>query len=86
MDAVLGFVEAGLGVALVPGMVVARRAGIRVTPLAPPGVRRTIALAHRSDVVPTHAGRELRRILLEYVHDATAADQLPPGVEPLPAV
>lgn len=83
MDAVLSFVEAGLGVALVPGIVVARRAGIRVTRLAPPGVRRTIAVARRRDVVPTHAGRELRRILLEYVHDATTTDQLPAGVEPL---
>ncbi|GHJ15606.1 LysR family transcriptional regulator [Micromonospora sp. AKA38] len=83
MDAVLSFVEAGLGVALVPGIVVARRPGIRVTRLAPPGVRRTIAVARRRDVVPTHAGRELRRILLEYVHDATATDRLPAGVEPL---
>ncbi|MFG1829541.1 LysR family transcriptional regulator [Micromonospora chersina] len=83
MDAVLSFVEAGLGVALVPGIVVARRAGIRVTRLVPPGVRRTIAVARRRDVVPTHAGRELRRILLEYVHDATGSDALPPGVEPL---
>ncbi|MFG1677861.1 LysR family transcriptional regulator [Micromonospora sp. NPDC049282] len=83
MDAVLSFVEAGLGIALVPGIVVARRPGIRVTRLAPPGVRRTIAVARRRDVVPTHAGRELRRILLEYVHDATATTQLPAGVEPL---
>jgi DNA-binding transcriptional LysR family regulator len=83
MDAVLSFVEAGLGVALVPGIAVARRPGIRVTRLAPPGVRRTIAVARRRDVVPTHAGRELRRILLEYVHDATANHHLPPGVEPL---
>ncbi|MEO3776357.1 LysR family transcriptional regulator [Micromonospora sp. B11E3] len=82
MDAVLGFVEAGLGAALVPGMVVARRPGIRVTRLAPPGVRRTIAVARRRDVVPTHAGRELRRILMEYVHAAIAQDDLPPGVEP----
>ena len=83
MDAVLSFVEAGLGIALVPGIVVARRPGVRVTRLAPPGVRRTIAVARRRDVVPTHAGRELRRILLEFVHDATATDQLPAGVEPL---
>ncbi|MFF5173127.1 LysR family transcriptional regulator [Micromonospora sp. NPDC000089] len=83
MDAVLSFVEAGLGVALVPGIVVARRPGVRVTRLAPPGVRRTIAVARRRDVVPTHAGRELRRILLEYVHEATAGGELPPGVEPL---
>ncbi|MEH1015151.1 LysR family transcriptional regulator [Micromonospora sp. CPCC 206060] len=83
MDAVLSFVEAGLGVALVPGIVVARRPGIRVTPLAPPGVRRTIALARRREAVPTHAGRELRRILLDYVRAATVSDGLPPGVEPL---
>lgn len=82
MDAVLSFVEAGLGAALVPGIVVARRPGIRVTRLAPPGVRRTIALARRRDVVPTHAGRELRRILMEYVTTAIEQDDLPPGVEP----
>jgi len=83
MDAVLSFVEAGLGVALVPGIVVARRPRVRVTRLAPPGVTRTIAVARRRDVVPTNAGRELRRILLEYVRDATADGELPPGVEPL---
>ncbi|WP_422752450.1 LysR family transcriptional regulator [Micromonospora sp. WMMD708] len=84
MDAVLSFVEAGLGIALVPGIVVSRRPGIRVTRLAPPGVRRTIAVARRRDIVPTHAGRELRRILLDYVHAATSTSDLPPGVEPLP--
>ncbi|MDM4718333.1 LysR family transcriptional regulator [Micromonospora sp. WMMA1363] len=83
MDAVLSFVEAGLGVALVPGSVVTRRPGIHVTRLAPPGVRRTIAVARRRDVVPTHAGRELRRILLEFVQEATITADLPPGVEPL---
>ncbi|MFK8909521.1 LysR family transcriptional regulator [Streptomyces sp. YS-3] len=65
MDAVLGFVRAGLGIAVVPSMV-ATRAGrdLRVTPLARPGLRRTIALAHRSDVDPPRAARELRRVLL----------------------
>ncbi|MEU4089212.1 LysR family transcriptional regulator [Streptomyces aureus] len=66
MDAVLGFVRAGLGVAVVPRMVAARSgAGLRVTPLAPPGLERTIALAHRSDVAPPRAARELQRMLLE---------------------
>ncbi|MEW2384585.1 LysR family transcriptional regulator [Micromonospora sp. NPDC047707] len=83
LDAVLSFVEAGLGAALVPGSVVARRPGLHVTRLAPPGVRRTIAVARRRDVVPTHAGRELRRILLDYVQRAVAGRELPPGVEPL---
>ena len=82
MDAVLSFVEAGLGIALVPGIVVARRPGIRVTRLAPPGVRRTIAVARRRDVVPTHAGRELRRILLDYV--ATRRRREPDRREPAP--
>ncbi|WP_345654345.1 LysR family transcriptional regulator [Streptomyces tremellae] len=72
MDAVLGFVRAGLGVAVVPSMV-AQRAGrdLRVTELAPPGLRRTIALAHRSDVAPPRAARELMRLLLE--------TRMPPG-------
>ncbi|MER6179710.1 LysR substrate-binding domain-containing protein [Streptomyces sp. NPDC001652] len=66
MDAVLGFVRAGLGVAVVPRMVAARTGrGLRVTPLARPGLHRTIALAHRSDVAPPRAARELQRMLLE---------------------
>ncbi|WP_405877840.1 LysR substrate-binding domain-containing protein [Streptomyces sp. NBC_01136] len=66
MDAVLGFVRAGLGVAVVPRMVATRSGrGLRVTPLAQPGLHRTIALAHRSDVAPPRAARELQRMLLE---------------------
>ncbi|MFI6284140.1 LysR family transcriptional regulator [Streptomyces sp. NPDC051018] len=65
MDAVLGFVRAGLGVAVVPSMVADRAGpGLRVTPLARPGLRRTIALAHRSDVAPPRAARELQSLLL----------------------
>ncbi|MFF8841814.1 LysR family transcriptional regulator [Streptomyces sp. NPDC015127] len=65
MDAVLGFVRAGLGVAVVPSMVAEGAGGdLRVTPLAHPGLRRTIALAHRSDVAPPRAARELQRVLL----------------------
>ncbi|MET9514655.1 LysR family transcriptional regulator [Streptomyces sp. NPDC002994] len=65
MDAVLGFVRAGLGLAVVPRMVAARAGrDLRVTPLARPGLHRTIALAHRSDVAPPRAARELRYVLL----------------------
>ncbi|MFJ6700199.1 LysR family transcriptional regulator [Streptomyces sp. NPDC091272] len=65
LDAVLGFVRAGLGLAVVPRMVAERAGtGLRVTPLARPGLHRTIALAHRSDVAPTRAARELQRVLL----------------------
>jgi hypothetical protein len=38
--------------------------GLRVTPLASPGLHRTIALAHRSDVAPPRAARELQDILV----------------------
>ncbi|RKT08104.1 DNA-binding transcriptional LysR family regulator [Streptomyces sp. 3211.6] len=64
MDAVLGFVRAGLGVAVVPEMVVEHGGpGLRATPLAGSPLRRTIALAHRTDVAPPRAARELKRIL-----------------------
>ncbi|CAL9417297.1 LysR family transcriptional regulator [Streptomyces sp. enrichment culture] len=64
MDAVLGFVRAGLGLAVVPRMV-ADRSGLRVTRFAPPGLHRTISVAHRGDVSPTRAARELQHILTE---------------------
>ncbi|MEF3115674.1 LysR family transcriptional regulator [Streptomyces chrestomyceticus] len=63
MDAVLGFVRAGLGVAVVPSMV-AERSGLRVTRFATRGMHRVISVAHRGDVSPPRAARELRRILL----------------------
>ncbi|MEV1008885.1 LysR substrate-binding domain-containing protein [Streptomyces sp. NPDC049881] len=63
MDAVIGFVRAGLGVAVVPSMV-AERSGLRTTPFAAPGLHRTVSVAHRGDVSPPRAARELQRILL----------------------
>ncbi|MFI9200268.1 LysR family transcriptional regulator [Streptomyces sp. NPDC053048] len=67
MDAVLGFVRAGLGLAVVPGMVAAR-SGLRVTPFEGDRMRRTVAVAHRKDAPPPRAARELRRVLLEHLH------------------
>jgi DNA-binding transcriptional LysR family regulator len=79
MDAVLAFVEAGLGVALVPSMVLVNRPLLRATPLAPPGMQRTIALAHRKGLVLPHAAEALRATLLAHI----ATQQLPLGVRPL---
>jgi DNA-binding transcriptional LysR family regulator len=79
MDAVLAFVEAGLGVALVPSMVLVNRPSLRATPLAPPGMRRTIALAHRRRAVLPHAAEALRSTLLDHL----ATGELPIGVQPL---
>jgi len=76
MDAVLRFVEIGLGVAIVPSIVIGGRAGLHATPLRDPVLSRTIALAHRTDVAPTHAARAFRATLLAHLRTAT----LPEGV------
>jgi len=81
MDAVLAFVEAGLGVALVPSMVLVNRPLLRATPLAPPGMRRTIALAQRRRSVLPHAAEALRASLLAHL---TTGGALPLGVHPVP--
>jgi DNA-binding transcriptional LysR family regulator len=80
MDAVLGFVEAGLGVALVPSLVLSARPRLIATQLAPPGVQRTIALAHRRDYPPTYAARALYDAILRYLDDAQSIGNLPAGV------
>jgi DNA-binding transcriptional LysR family regulator len=51
MSAVLRFVEAGLGHAVVPEMVMSTRPRLRITGLEKPALRREIALAHRSDAL-----------------------------------
>ncbi|MFI1095570.1 LysR family transcriptional regulator [Streptomyces sp. NPDC020917] len=80
MDAVLGFVKAGLGIGVVPTMVAARAGSeLRVTPLARPGLRRTVALAHRSDVAPPRAARVLQDVLLTAARRAVTSTGLRPA-------
>jgi len=67
MDVVLSLVEAGLGSAIVPGMVVASRPALSVTRLAPPGMHRVIALARRRDAPLPHAAEALRGTLLSHL-------------------
>jgi DNA-binding transcriptional LysR family regulator len=62
MDAVLEFVRAGLGLAVVPHTVAGDR--FRVTPFAPPGLSRTILLAQRRDIELPHAARALADVLM----------------------
>ncbi|MFJ4656978.1 LysR family transcriptional regulator [Nocardia sp. NPDC088792] len=89
MDAVLRFVEVGLGIAVVPSMVLAGRPGLRGTPLAldggrgAPALYRTVALAHRKDVIPTHAAIAFRATLENFLLEAAAAGSLSPGIESL---
>ncbi|MCU1640263.1 MAG: putative HTH-type transcriptional regulator YybE [Nocardia sp.] len=86
MDAVLRFVEVGLGVAVVPSMVLAGRPGLRGTPLmldggrGAPSLHRTVAVAHRKDVAPTHAANAFRETLESFLIEADADGSLPAGV------
>jgi DNA-binding transcriptional LysR family regulator len=73
MDAVLRFVERGLGVAIVPAMVLIDRPGLRSVRLAAPApdqtglgrtaLDRTISLARPADVAPTAAVEVMRHTI-----------------------
>ncbi|WP_456698531.1 LysR family transcriptional regulator [Aeromicrobium sp. P5_D10] len=72
MSAVLRFVEAGLGHAVVPSMVLATRPQLRVTQLQNPPLDRVIALAHRqSDALPL-AVQAFKADLLEHLRTFSA--------------
>ncbi|MFB7251109.1 LysR family transcriptional regulator [Microbacterium sp. NPDC056234] len=64
MDAVLRFVERGLGVAVVPATVLVDRPNLRAVRLTDPQLTRTISLAHRSDVNPTRAAAAMREVIV----------------------
>ena len=81
LDAVLRFVEAGLGVSVVPAMVLEGRPGLRAVPFVKPGLTRTIALARRRDVMPSASARAFRTMLVSHLEGAALAKSLPPGVE-----
>ena len=64
MDAVLRFVERGLGVAIVPAIVLVDRPGLRAVRLTAPALTRTLSLARPTGVEPTAAGDALRRAIV----------------------
>lgn len=74
LDAVLRFVERGIGAAVVPSTTVFTRPGLRAVRLKDPVLRRTVCLAHRSDVQPTRAAMMLDALLADVVEDLTAGD------------
>jgi DNA-binding transcriptional LysR family regulator len=63
MDAVLRFVERGLGVAIVPAMVLIDRPGLRSVRLEKPTLDRTISVARPADVAPTAAVEVMRHTI-----------------------
>lgn len=82
MDALLRMVERGLGVAIVPSLVLAGgRPGLRAVRIDGTGwAHRTIALAHRTDVAPTRAAEAFRETLLAVLSRTARTGGLPPGV------
>ena len=82
MDAVLRMVESGLGVAVVPSLVlVGGRPGLRAVRLDGSGwAHRTITLARRTDVAPTRAAEAFRETLLAVLSRTARTGGLPPGV------
>jgi DNA-binding transcriptional LysR family regulator len=82
MDAVLRLVEAGTGVAVVPDLVFVGRPRLRRTVLTP-ALYRTVALARRSDLTPTHAVRAFQETLLSFLAELSAGNGLPGDVQVL---
>lgn len=79
MDTVISLVEAGLGTAVVPSTVAARH-NLRAAPFAPPGLTRTVALAHRRDVDLPRAARALRDEITGYIVEEGRTGALAPGI------
>ncbi|MFJ4224105.1 LysR family transcriptional regulator [Microbacterium sp. NPDC089695] len=69
MDAVLRFVERGVGVAVVPAMVLLDQPALRSVRLTHPMMTRVVSLAHRADVTPAVAVAAMRDVII-----ATAAE------------
>ncbi len=63
MDAVLRFVERGLGVAIVPAMVLVDRPGLRSVRIAGSMLNRTISLARPAGVAPTATTAVMERTI-----------------------
>ena len=82
MDAVLRLAESGIGVAVVPDLVFAGRPGLRRTVLTPP-LYRTVALARRADLAPTHAVAAFCATLFDFLADLAAGDEFAGDVQVL---
>jgi len=74
MSAVLRFVEAGLGHAVVPSMVLATRPQLRATQLDSPPLDRVIALAHRSSEALPLAAQAFKAELLDHLTTFVSRD------------
>ncbi|NYE93907.1 DNA-binding transcriptional LysR family regulator [Psychromicrobium silvestre] len=73
MDAVLRFVERGMGVAVVPAMVLLDRPLLSSTRLTEPHLSRTISIASRADVQATHAAAAMQKLITATARALTAS-------------
>ncbi|MDI6021936.1 LysR family transcriptional regulator [Leucobacter sp. UT-8R-CII-1-4] len=76
MDAALSFAERGIGVAVVPAMVAVNRPALRATPFASTNLTRTISMARRSDMAPTHAASAMQALIREVADRLAEASTL----------
>lgn len=76
MDAALSFAERGIGVAVVPAMVAVNRPALRATPFASANLTRTISMARRSDMAPTHAASAMQALIREVADRLAEASSL----------
>src|SRR5699024_170726 len=74
MDAVLRFVERGLGLAIVPAMVLVDRPHLTSVQLVEPDLSRTGSLAKRADVRPTRAASAMEDTIPDTARALTADD------------
>lgn len=81
MDGVLRMAAAGLGVAIVPSMVVGWEGPLRAVRIVRPALKRTVAFAHRKDRAPSRAARELMDRISSLVRSREWLEAMPPGLE-----
>ncbi|KZE17194.1 MULTISPECIES: LysR family transcriptional regulator [Brevibacterium] len=74
MDAAIRFVERGLGIAIVPAMVLVDRPRLRSVRLVDPGLSRAVSLAQRADVRPTTAASAMERTVLSTARALASAE------------
>jgi DNA-binding transcriptional LysR family regulator len=77
---VLRCVERGLGVAVVPAMVMVDRPGLRSARLTTPSLVRSISLAHRNDVTLTRAAQAMQEMIIDMADIRSSANEAADGL------
>jgi DNA-binding transcriptional LysR family regulator len=80
MGSVLALVAAGLGAAVVPGIVTTATDRLRVTRFRPPAPTRTIALVHRDDRALSRAAEALASAFTEGIASDGWPGPMPQGM------